>query len=167
MSGSRPTPSATTETCTLCDRVLAPTPPPGGWIHRDHRWAVSGHPGLAVPGWLALQTVRHIATFAELDEPEALTLGPLLREVSRWLHRATGTDRTYTYALGESVRHVHLLVGAPPAGADPDSRGGPLLNRIFGRDPTLIDADGSVVLLAKIAALAAGEPKPYPAPRCE
>lgn len=123
--------------CPLCDRLASTTPPPGQWIHRDRFWAVSSHPGIAVPGWLAVQTNRHVATLAELNDGEAASLGALLRDVSTWLQAATGADRTYTYALGEGVRHVHLLVGVPLSQSNPADRGGQLLSRILIRDPLL------------------------------
>ena len=123
--------------CPLCDRLSSPTPPPGGWIHRDDSWAVSAHPGIAVPGWLALQTTRHVATLAELNDGEAASLGGLLREMSRVLQAATGADRTYTYALGEGVRHVHTLLGVPLSPTNSTDRGSRLLTRILTRDPTL------------------------------
>lgn len=113
------------------------TPPPGGWIHRDDFWAVSAHPGIAVPGWLALQTTRHVATMAELNDGEATSLGVVLRQMSTVVEAATGADRTYTYALGEGVRHVHFLLGVPLSQENPNDRGPQLLTRILTRDPTL------------------------------
>jgi diadenosine tetraphosphate (Ap4A) HIT family hydrolase len=123
--------------CPLCDRLSSPMPPSGGWILRDDFWAVSAHPGIAVPGWLALQTTRHVATLAELNDGEAGSLGVLLREMSTALQTVTGADRTYTYALGEGVRHVHVLVGVPLSQSDSVDRGSRLLSRILTRDPTL------------------------------
>ncbi|MCF6385641.1 hypothetical protein L2K20_01550 [Mycobacterium sp. MBM] len=123
--------------CRLCGRLASPTPPPGGWIYGDESWAVSAHPGIAAPGWLAVQTRRHVTTLAELNDDEATSLGALLRDVSACLQAVTGADRTYTYALGEGVRHVHVLVGVPLSQSNPEDRGAPLLSRILGRDPTL------------------------------
>ncbi|ORX12385.1 hypothetical protein AWC31_30810 [Mycolicibacterium wolinskyi] len=123
--------------CALCERLASSVPPPGGWIYHGELWAVSAHPGVAAPGWLAVQTCRHVETLAELDTDEATSLGILLRDVSTRLQAATGTDRTYTYALGEGVRHVHMLVGVPLSQSNPADRGAQLLSRILARDPIL------------------------------
>lgn len=97
---------------------------------------MSAHPGIAVPGWLAVQTRRHVARLAELDDRESGSLGVVLRDASTWLESATGADRTYTYALGEGVRHVHIMVGVPQSANQAD-RGAQLLSRILNRDPSL------------------------------
>jgi len=126
---------------------------------------VSGHPGLLVPGWLAVQTVRHVESLAELNDLEAAALGPTLRSVSDWLMVATRADRSYQYALGETVRHVHVLVGVPLATDDANGRGGRLLTRILQRDPSLIDGAASADVLARVRAVARksgprGQPTP-------
>lgn len=123
--------------CPLCESLVSSDPPPGGWIFRDEFWAVSAHPGIAAPGWLAVQTSRHVETLAALHDGEATSLGVLLRDVSTWLQAATGADRTYTYALGEGVRHVHVLIGVPLSQSNPADRGARLLSRILARDPIL------------------------------
>ncbi|MDX1872084.1 hypothetical protein SBI67_08135 [Mycolicibacterium sp. 120266] len=123
--------------CTLCERLTSSAPPPGGWIYQDALWAVSAHPGVAAPGWLAIQTIRHVETLAELDHDEATSLGVLVRDVSTCLQVTTGADRTYTYALGEGVRHVHVLVGVPLSPSNPADRGAQLLSRILARDSIL------------------------------
>jgi diadenosine tetraphosphate (Ap4A) HIT family hydrolase len=140
--------------CALCLRLHEPTPPLGGWIRRDPHWAVSGHPGVAVPGWLAVQTVRHVTTLADLSADEAMGLGPLIRDASRWVQEATGAERTYSYTLGENVRHVHVLLGPPISATDPDGQGARLLSRILQRDATIEDPDTTLRLLSQIARLA-------------
>lgn len=123
--------------CELCERLASSAPPPGGWILHDELWAVSAHPGIAAPGWLAAQTSRHVETLAELDDDESASLGVLLRDVSTCLQAVTGADRTYTYTLGEGVRHVHVLIGVPLSQSNPAGRGAQLLSRILARDPLL------------------------------
>lgn len=84
-----------------------------------------------------MQTTRHVATLAELNDGEVASLGPLLREMSTVLEAATGADRTYMYALGEGVRHFHALLGVPLSQTDSTDRGSRLLTRILARDSTL------------------------------
>lgn len=146
-----------TDRCLLCDQLNPSTPPRGGWVYRDQLWAVAGHPGIAVPGWLAMHTVRHVATLAELNVDEAHALGPLLRSACRWLQHASGAPRTYIYALGEGVRHVHILLGIPLSDTDTSLRGASLLTRILQRDSTLVDADRYVELIRETAQVAADD----------
>jgi hypothetical protein len=140
--------------CALCVRLHDPNPPPGGWIQRGLHWAISGHPGIAVPGWLAIQTVRHVTTLAELSADETLGLGPVIRDASRWVQQVTGAERTYTYTLGDNVRHVHVLLGPPISVTDPDGHGARLLSRILLRDTTIEQPSASLGILSQIARLA-------------
>ena len=140
----------------LCDRVTAPAQPEGGWVLRGQRWAVSSNPLIPVPGWILIQTVRHVESLADLDEPEAQELGGVLRRTYRALQAVTGQDRVYSLSMGEQVRHVHILAGVPSE--DDDGRGARLMIRLLSRDPSLADADRSHAMSAELAAALATSP---------
>ena len=88
---------------------------------------------MPVPGWLAVQTIRHTEGLADLNSAEAADLGPLLRSISAAVTQATGSHRVYTYSLGEGCPHTHILVGPPSAGL----RGGAFISALLGRDESL------------------------------
>ncbi|HEV7976872.1 hypothetical protein [Amycolatopsis sp.] len=121
--------------CVLCDRAgtLAAADP--GWLLRTGHWGVSPHPAMPVPGWVAVQTIRHTEGLADLNDAEAAELGPLLSRVSAAVTRVTGSERVYTYSLGEGCPHTHVLVGPPQR----ELRGKAFIAALLGRDETLAD----------------------------
>jgi hypothetical protein len=121
--------------CVLCDRALTLDTADPGWLLRTDSWAVSTHPAMSVPGWIAAQTIRHTEGLADLNTAEAAALGLLLRTVSATVTRVTGSRRVYTYALGEGCPHTHILLGPPSAGL----RGGAFIGALMGRDESLVD----------------------------
>jgi hypothetical protein len=79
--------------------------------------------------------MRHTDGLAELNHSEAAELGPLLSRVSEAVTRVTGSQRVYTYSLGEGCPHTHILVGPPSGGL----RGTAFIAALLGRDQTLAD----------------------------
>ncbi|WP_155056746.1 HIT family protein [Streptomyces blattellae] len=132
--------------CPLCATVQQGGPP-GGWVGATDEWAVMGHP-LQVPGWLCLMPLRHTESLADLSHPEATQLGPVSRHLAKALMESTGADRVYSYSLGHTVRHFHLLIGVP--GATPETQGPRLLTRILQRDQTVVDQQASAALLGTV-----------------
>ena len=106
----------TASACVLCDRAAGLDAADPGWLLRTDCWGVSMHPAMPVPGWVAVQTMRHTEGFADLNRSEAEELGPLLSAVSEAVTRVTGSQRVYTYSLGEGCPHTHVLVGPPSCG---------------------------------------------------
>lgn len=135
-----------TDGCQLCTTV-AEGGPHGGWLTATDQWGVMGHP-LQVPGWLSMVALRHCESPADMTAAEAAEYGPMARYVARGLMAATGADRVYSYSLGHTVRHLHLLVGVP--GAAEDTQGPRLLTRILQRDPTVADPDAAERRLAAV-----------------
>jgi diadenosine tetraphosphate (Ap4A) HIT family hydrolase len=119
--------------CALCDRARTLDTADPGWLLRTDCWAVSTHPAMSVPGWLAVQTIRHTEGLADLNSAEAAALGPLLRAVSDAVTRVTGSCRVYTYSLGEGCPHTHILVGPPSGGL----RGGAFISAMMRREESL------------------------------
>ncbi len=137
----------TAASCVLCDRAQALDVNNPGWILHTGRWAVSVHPAMAVPGWVAVQTVRHTEGLADLDAAETAELGPLLSRVCQALTRVTGSQRVYTYSLGEGCAHTHILVGPPTQ----ELRGGAFIAALLSRNDSLVDpvaADHTALKLA-------------------
>jgi diadenosine tetraphosphate (Ap4A) HIT family hydrolase len=125
----------TSDACVLCERACRLDADDPGWLLRSDRWAVSVHPAVAVPGWVAIQTVRHTEGLADLNAAEAADLGPLLYQVSQAVTQVTGSRRVYTYSLGEGCPHTHILLGPPGAGL----RGSAFIGALFNRDESLVD----------------------------
>jgi len=122
--------------CVLCDRARGLDAGDPGWLLRTDRWGVSMHPAMPVPGWVAVQTMRHTEGLADVSRTEAAELGPLLSALSQAVTRVTGSRRVYTYSLGEGCQHTHILLGPPSAGL----RGVAFIAALLGRDQTLADA---------------------------
>jgi len=137
--------------CALCSRAHS-LDASRKWLLKTPQWGVSPHPALQVPGWVALQTLRHTEGLGTLDAAEAETLGPVLSRVSAALTRATGATHIYTYSLGERSPHTHILMGPPSHGA----RGREFLDRLLRRDQSLVDQPATDRTAADIAALLAG-----------
>lgn len=135
--------------CVLCQRAatLGPGSADPGWLLRSGHWGVSMHPAVPAPGWVAVQTLRHTEGLASLDNAEAAELGPLLSRLSAAVTRVTGAERIYTYSLGESCPHTHILLG-PPRG---ELRGAAFITGLLHRDESLVDhvaADRTAIRLA-------------------
>lgn len=121
--------------CVLCERAEVLDRDDHGWLLRTGAWGVSPHPSIAMPGWLAVQTLRHTEGLALLDEAEAAELGPLCVRLSSAIAKVTKARQIYTYSLGENCPHTHILIGPPR----PDLRGSAFLRAILRRDEFLAD----------------------------
>jgi hypothetical protein len=138
-------------TCALCDRART-LHASSGWVLETSCWGVSPHPALQVPGWVAVQTLRHTEGLGTLNTAEAHTLGPVLSRVSAALAKITDAKHIYTYSLGERVPHTHILMGPPGHGL----RGREFLDRLLRRDQSLVDQTSADRTAADVAALLAG-----------
>jgi diadenosine tetraphosphate (Ap4A) HIT family hydrolase len=138
-------------TCALCDRART-LHASSGWVLETSCWGVSPHPALQVPGWVAVQTLRHTEGLGTLNTAEAQTLGPVLSRVSAALAKITDAKHIYTYSLGERVPHTHILMGPPGHGV----RGREFLDRLLRRDQSLVDQTSADRTAADVAALLAG-----------
>lgn len=138
--------------CVLCRRAVALDAADPGWLLRTRHWGVSMHPAMPVPGWVAAQTLRHTEGLARLDGAEAAELGPLLSRLSAALTRVTGSERVYTYSLGEGCPHTHILLGPPQR----ELRGTAFITGLLRRDESLADEAAALRVAGDLAGELAG-----------
>ncbi|MFE5022209.1 hypothetical protein ACFRAO_02475 [Streptomyces sp. NPDC056656] len=137
----------TSDGCLLCVRAVALADTHPGWLLRTGHWGVSMHPALPVPGWVAVQTLRHAESLAGLNVAEAAELGLLLARLSAAITRVTGSARVYSYALGEGSPHTHVLLGPPQQ----DLRGAAFVTGLLRRDATLADEAAALRVARELA----------------
>jgi diadenosine tetraphosphate (Ap4A) HIT family hydrolase len=146
----------TSDECVLCRRAatLGDAADPG-WLLRSGRWGVSMHPAMPVPGWVAVQTLRHTEGLDRLGNAEAAELGPLLSRLSAALTRVTGSDQIYTYSLGEGCPHTHILMGPPGR----ELRGAAFIAGLLRRDEAMTDEAAAIGVARDLAGELAGRPQ--------
>jgi diadenosine tetraphosphate (Ap4A) HIT family hydrolase len=112
--------------CPVCRAVRGD--PPGPVIYDDGLWRVTPAPAsTAAPGALALTTIRHVPSLAELSGAEAAALGPLLARLAAALQVETGANRvdvaTFADTPAAEARHLclHLIPRGPGAPAVRDA----------------------------------------------
>ena len=72
-------------------------------IYEDEYWRVAHAFNTSLPGWLVVVSMRHVASFAELTEAKAASLGPLLHRTSKALQEVTGAVKTYMVLFAEHL----------------------------------------------------------------
>jgi len=101
------------EDCFACDLADGRRPLPGGLIHRTGGWLVEHCVGPLGLGTLIVKPERHVTAVADLTEPEATELGPLLRRASEVAGRLVASEQVYnclwSHAGGVPV-HIHYVV---------------------------------------------------------
>lgn len=99
------------QACSVCEEVAGRRPVPGGVVYENLWWQVAHHPGAFTdPGELIVKCRRHCETLGELTEPEAGSLGPILRAAVSAIERVVRPERVYVASYGERVRHVHFFL---------------------------------------------------------
>lgn len=107
--------------CHLHDAISAGAAEADLLIHRQGPWLLRHHPLPApLPGWLLLDSRRHLGGPADFDPDEAAAFGPMLQRASALVRQLSGCDRVYAIAFGEGARHLHLHL-IPRHAGDPDS----------------------------------------------
>jgi diadenosine tetraphosphate (Ap4A) HIT family hydrolase len=100
-------------TCVACDLSGGQRELPGGLIHRTDFWLVEHCIGPLGVGTLIVKPERHVTSMGDLTAPEALELGPLLRQASTVAGRLVAADQVYnclwSHAGGSPV-HIHFVV---------------------------------------------------------
>ncbi len=107
--------------CRLHDAISAGAAEADLLIHRQGPWLLRHHPLPApLPGWLMLDSVRHLGGPADFEPEEALVFGPMLQRASALVRQLSGCERVYAIAFGEGARHLHLHL-IPRHASDPGS----------------------------------------------
>ena len=107
--------------CRLHDAIAAGGAEAELLIHRQGPWVLRHHPLPApLPGWLLLDSVRHLGGAADFEPAEAAAYGSMLQRASALVRQLSGCDRVYAIAFGEGARHLHVHL-IPRHGDDPAS----------------------------------------------
>jgi diadenosine tetraphosphate (Ap4A) HIT family hydrolase len=88
-------------------------PLPGGRIHETEHWLVEHCVGPLGVGTLIVKPKRHVVHVADLDDVEAVELGPLLRDVARVTTSLTQPEQVYVTLwshAGGLAGHIHYVV---------------------------------------------------------
>lgn len=94
------------ESCAVCRSNASGTP-----LFENDLWYVRRLPtGIGVPGWVVMQTQRHVTGPAHFNDEEAMNFGLALRHMEKTLEDVSGALRIYTAALGESSPHFHAHI---------------------------------------------------------
>ena len=90
-------------------------------IGRDSFWILRHHPDPApLPGWLLLDSSRHLGGPIDFLPPEAAAWGDVVKSASKLVQGLTGCERVYAISFGEGARHLHLHL-IPRFSQDPAS----------------------------------------------
>ena len=107
--------------CRLHDAITAGAVEADLLIWRQGPWLLRHHPLPApLPGWLLLDSARHLGGPADFEPDEAAAFGPTLQRASVLVRQLSGCDRVYAIAFGEGARHLHVHL-IPRHGDDPAS----------------------------------------------
>jgi diadenosine tetraphosphate (Ap4A) HIT family hydrolase len=107
--------------CRLHADIAAGTAEADLLIHRQGPWLLRHHPLPApLPGWLLLDSRRHLGGPVDFEPDEAAAFGPMLQRASALVRQLSGCDRVYAIAFGEGARHLHVHL-IPRHGQDPAS----------------------------------------------
>lgn len=107
--------------CRLHDAIAAGGAEAELLIRRQGPWVLRHHPLPApLPGWLLLDSRRHLGGAADFEPAEAADYGPMLQRASALVRELSGCDRVYAIAFGEGARHLHVHL-IPRHGDDPAS----------------------------------------------
>jgi diadenosine tetraphosphate (Ap4A) HIT family hydrolase len=101
------------EACPICAKHQGSVP--GGSIYEDdlvyaHHVVHEQQPTFL--GYVRAEAKRHVPSFAEFTQAEALAMGQLITRLSRALKDCTGADHVYVFFYGDHVPHLHLHIFA-------------------------------------------------------
>lgn len=99
--------------CLACDLVTGRAPLPGGRLHGTSRWVVEHCVGPLGLGSLIVKPERHVISIADLDDAEAVELGPLLRLTAQVARTIVDAEQVYTclWSHADAVPgHIHYVV---------------------------------------------------------
>lgn len=147
--------------CKTCKANRGELAAPGGIIYEDALWRIE-HILEPVPmaGWLIAKPLRHVTSFGDLTEAEAVAFGPLMRRAMSSLQRVVGADKVYLclFAEAEGFVHIHFhLIPAMPEWTS--AQRGPAVFDLIGqalRRGDLVDPAGAAAVADRVRAALAG-----------
>lgn len=101
------------EGCLACDLTEGRQQPPGGCVYEDDRVRVEHCVGPLGVGTLLVKPRRHLLHPADLNEPEAASVGLALRAASVVIEQLLHPDQTYICLWshsGQAPVHIHWVV---------------------------------------------------------
>jgi diadenosine tetraphosphate (Ap4A) HIT family hydrolase len=125
--------------CFLCQKHKGEVaPPPGGYVYEDAHWLVCHAPADKGPlGTLFIESRRHFLDFAEANDEELATYGPLLKKVYAALKSLTGAERVYQVVFLEGIPHFHAWL--VPRRKEDEERGVPFISKDVACDQADIE----------------------------
>lgn len=125
--------------CFLCQKHTGEVaPPPGGYVYEDAHWLVCHAPADKGPlGTLFIESRRHFLDFAEANNEELATYGPLLKKVYAALKSLTGAERVYQVVFLEGIPHFHAWL--VPRRKEDEERGVPFISKDVACDQADIE----------------------------
>ncbi|MCC3313996.1 HIT family protein [Nocardia africana] len=109
--------------CLICDKHRGVGRLVGPVIYADDLVVVTHRPlseGAPMPGYLFVETVRHAATLADLNDAEGAAIGWAVRRAAFALRAELAPEFVFSAVTGRSVAHFHQHVFVRPEGT-PDS----------------------------------------------
>ena len=132
--------------CLACDLTTGEARQPGGTLLATDHWVIAHCVGPLGLGSLIVKPTRHVTSMAELTDPEAQELGPLLRRAARASRDLVDAEQVYVCLwshAGAVAGHIHYVV-QPVTHAQVTETGayGPALQmRMFTEAATPSDED--------------------------
>lgn len=109
------------ETCAICQIHGSASAQQSYEIGRGALWVLRHHPDPSpLPGWLLLDSARHLGGPADFNPGEAASWGVAVQHASALVKELTGCDRVYAIAFGEGAPHLHLHL-IPRFASDPQT----------------------------------------------
>jgi diadenosine tetraphosphate (Ap4A) HIT family hydrolase len=98
------------KSCAICSRQKDTKQETATTIFEDDLWLVRHSAETNILGYLVVESKRHFLDMSLSSDVECQSLGYVLREVNKALHRVLHPERIYTYTLAEAVPHFHIHV---------------------------------------------------------
>lgn len=112
--------------CPICAKHRSEGPLVGPMVWEDEHCLVFHRPldedGTAVPGYLFLETRRHLPYLADLNDAEAGAIGRVAARAARGLRTELNADFVFSAVVGTGVAHFHQHVFARHPGTPAEYR---------------------------------------------
>ena len=114
------------DTCITCRANRGELRAPGSVIYGDTLWRLE-HSLEPIPlaGWLVLKPLRHVESFAALNDDEAASFGPLVRRAMAAMTQVLAPAKVYLclYAEHRDAQHIHFHLIPRYDNTPPERRG--------------------------------------------